>query len=229
MVFNDNQTGSEGSAQTGDASASEGNQGQGQKSDQTPSTVDYEKKYKGLQTVYNRLEAKEQKTQGALDTALAEVESLNLQLATAKTKIASLEADLGKKDQEVNAEKENSKKESKTAMRLRLLVDEFSDLAKFEKAGILPSAETEEELKTALTNFRGTISSIVGEDVMKKLRGSGLPSNTFNDGDKNGSDQMTSDQIYDRLMKIAGDKTKILEYKELQRRYDELLAAQNKK
>jgi hypothetical protein len=180
---------------------------------------DYEKRFKGLQKLFDRqqkkvaeleeerdslLEARETLSQGdkqkqaALDKAKVDLDLLNKEKETLSLKLSSQEA---------------------TAKRTNLILSEFSDLAAFEAQGLLPAAATEEEMREKFTKFRDALGKTIDKNVQDRVQGTG-PGPT---GPTEPPAGRTKEQIYAELTRLAGSRSP-----EDRKKYDELVAEWDK-
>lgn len=178
-------------------------------------TVDWEKRFKGLQATYdklqkkyNDLEAENQRLTGELEEQRqgargyeTEKKTLNEQLAALQGEKTALQGQVLTHQQSVE--------------RAKLIMGEFQDLATFEAKGLLPSAANLEELKQKLTDYRVAIGSMVSSGVQNRIAGQSPASS----GGTNNSGAPTKDQVYSDLVRLAGSRNPAD-----QKRYQELMA-----
>jgi chromosome segregation ATPase len=167
------------------------------------STVDYEKRYKGLQRTYETLQAKMNKLQEQYDQLVAEAEGLRQSIRTHEGEKATLSTNL----KTLETERDNLNKQISTHSlqqeRMKLILREYPDLANFEAQGLLPNADTLEDLKPKLDTFRSTLTGMVGDNVRNKLSGS-VPSVGSNNG---GNVVRSKETVYAELERLAGSRT----------------------
>jgi hypothetical protein len=187
----------------------------------SPEAQEWEKKYKGLQTAYNKLDGEKKKVQDDLNSSLGTIEEQKVKITNLEKQVVDLTSSVGVKDKEVQGAKGEATAKAMEVTRLKLIVDEFPQLAVFEKGGVLPTANSTEELRTKFTAFATAMSSIVGDSVKDKLKGAGLPAG------QNQPVTPTIDSLYDQMSRIAGLPGKQDEYRKLRDQYDALMAAQN--
>jgi len=185
----------------------------------SPDIQEWEKKYKGLQTLVNKANGERDKAVADLATLQVTVEEQKLKIGTLEKQVTDLTASVGTKEKDVETAKGETTAKTLEVARLKLIVKEYPQLASFEAAGVLPTATTEDEMRTKFKAFQDAMSSIVGEDVKAKLKGSSLPSGTPT------STQPTEDEIYDEMSHIAGVRGKEDEFRKLQKQYDALREA----
>ncbi|MCD6347016.1 MAG: hypothetical protein J7L96_06295 [Bacteroidales bacterium] len=177
---------------------------------QQPENNEWEKKYKGLQTAYNALYAKNEELTAKLNEATSNLESLKVEVASSKETLG-LES---KKTEDLTvAIEEKTKAYDKLRNdldRKLLIMEKYPDLSNLEAKGILPMAENEEELIEKLNIFSEAIDERTKAIVANKIKGSSPGTKTHDAGEK-----LTQSQILDRLYSIAGDKSKRDEYERL--------------
>ena len=163
-----------------------------------------EKAYKTLQTKYNVLYERTTK-----------LEADNKELSA---KIAQLELDNESKDRELETKSQatdtfSGKVEELTKTietkdseikRLKLIMNEFPQLAEFEDTGVLPKSGTEEELRSAMKLFAQKIEKIAGKKFSQDVEGV----DATDDGGSSASDgddqALSYDDIYNQGLKLAG-------------------------
>lgn len=187
--------------------------------DTTPTPIiDWEKKYKGLQTAFNKLNTEKQKLTEDLNNALAAQEEVGLKIKGFEKQIADLQASLDGEKKNTESAKTEATTRSVEAIRARLILKEFPELAQFEASGLLPAATTEEEMRTKFNEYKTTLNSIVGKSVVDKLKGASLPTSSASQNTRD------ADTVYAELMRVAGVRGKEAEFRKLQAEYDQLTA-----
>lgn len=189
----------------------------------TPDAGSWESKYKGLQAVVEKKER---------ERANAEADKLRIstELEDLKIKTQALQIEFDKLQGLYSAEAENSKTANTNLSqkqleigRLKLIVDDFPDLSSFEKSGVLPVANTVDELREKLTNFRIALKGAVGSNVKDLLAGSSPPSN-----DGQSPNDLTEDQIYSQLNILSKDNKRKAEYMILREKWDKIVEKREK-
>lgn len=182
--------------------------------------VNWESRYKGLQRTLDALQKKFDQLQEQYNQTLGELETerqTGRRVATEKTGSDALI----KKLQEENAALQNQVKgHSLEKDRMKLIMDEFPDLAGFEVDGNLPTAESIELLRPKLESFRKRIGSTVNQTVQNKLQGAGpTPA-----GKTQEPGAHTEDYIYRRLAQLGGRRTpeQEVEYESLMEEWNKL-------
>jgi len=141
----------------------------------TPSTQqggeNWEERFKGLQRIYQKKQGEEVELRAKIDTLQASSEE-SKQSETALMK--QLE-DLKKLSEQASAELDNLNKELETqkfiGQRTHLIMSEFPELARFEAEGLLPSADTEDDMRAKFAKFRDTIKASVDSGVQERMVG----------------------------------------------------------
>jgi hypothetical protein len=181
--------------------------------------TNWESSYKGLQKTYDKLFAEHQALVATHESTVGELEALKADKRQGDSNATSLHQQIVSKDTEIERLTKEVTANAKKAGRSALIIAEFSDLSSFEGEGLLPDAETDEELKTKLTKFRETIGKTVGTEVDKKIRGSGPPP-----VGKQPPPTLDADEIYERLVALAGsqDPQELAEYQKLLKQWHDL-------
>jgi hypothetical protein len=161
--------------------------------------TDWQAAYKGLQTKLNAANALNQTLRDERDEAITNLTTTKTDLATATDSVAQLTTKVSGFESQVTELEGKAAKSDGALERSKLIIDEYSDLAKFESKGLLPDAETPEELKEKLATFRETLGSNVQDQVDKTLDGSTPPLET-----ETTDDDLTEDQLRDKMMAAAG-------------------------
>jgi chromosome segregation ATPase len=175
---------------------------------------DYEKRFKGLQKLFEKQQKKVTDLEEERDKLLETRES-----STQTEKQKQVELDKAKLDLDLlTREKETltaklTTHESK-AQRTELILSDFSDLAAFEAQKMLPDAPTIEELRTKLTAFRAAYQASVEKTVQAKIQGAG-PAPTAPTIPPAGR---SKEQIYAELSRLAGSRNA-----DDRKKYDELV------
>lgn len=180
---------------------------------------EWESSYKGLQKTYDKLFAEHQALVAKHESTIGELEALKADKRQGDSSVTSLRQELVSKDTEIERLKKEAQSSDKKANRSTLILRDFSDLAQFEGEGLLPDAETEDELKAKLTKFRETVGKTIDSGVDRKIKGAGPPPVGRQEPPK-----LSSDEIYDRLVQLAGsqDPKDQAEYLQLHRQWIEL-------
>lgn len=185
-------------------------------------TVDWEKRYKGLQRTYDAQVAKFASLQEQYDQLVAEVEGERQKSKGHETEKQTLATSV----QQLTAERDDLNKKLATHVftqdRMKMILSEFPDLAQFEAKGLLPTADTLENLKPLLEAFRETMGGMVGDDVRKKLLGSSPAGGSSSSN--NGAGKRSKEEIYARLVQLAGSNKSEdrLEYQNLLKEWDDI-------
>jgi DNA repair exonuclease SbcCD ATPase subunit len=186
---------------------------------------DWEKKFKGLQPVIQKFSDSNKK----LDEDLKLEKDQHNEL---KTKYAILEDQMRKLQEEFDSSKESVENSSKSLtakdleiQRLKLLINEFPELARFERSDVLPKANSVEELKTKYQGFKDAMGDLTKVNAQQMFNNSAPPSGG---GGSNGGTALTIEQLQDQLNSLAGIPDKRAEYLKLRDQFDALLEAQGK-
>lgn len=189
-----------------------------------PDETNWEDRFKGLQRTFDRRQKEYTKLQEQYDAILEQVETAKQDDRAKQTELEILQkameeskTKLDKLTGELTAQEARSK-------RATLIMSQFPDLAKFEASGLLPAAETEEDLIEKLGNFREALKTTVETNVQQKIVGAS-PDDT---GSTSTVPVLSASEIYSRLTALAGrrDQASRDEYQQLLEQWDRL---QNKK
>lgn len=180
---------------------------------------DYEKRFKGLQKLFEKQQKKLQELEAENTTLAEKREELDMTQKQVQAEIEKFKAEL---------ETSNKEKETLTAklsaheaqvQRTNIILSEFSDLAAFEAKGLLPPASTEEEMRQKFDDFRNAIKTTIDQNVQTKIQGAG-PAPTAPTTPPAGR---SKEQIYSELTRLAGARDE-----ESRRKYEELVAEWDK-
>jgi chromosome segregation ATPase len=185
-----------------------------------PVEPNYEDRFKGLQRTFDR----QQKKYTALEE---QYESLLEQTETSKQAERERQAELDalKKEQD-DAKAELDKLTGELAtqetkgQRASMIMSQFPDLAPFEADGLLPEAETEEEMVDKFTAFREALEKRVKSTVEQQIVGT-APGDT---GTIQTVPVRDANALYARLTQLAGkrDAKSREEYDRLMGEWDEI-------
>jgi len=180
---------------------------------------DYEKRFKGLQKLFEKQQKKIADLEGERDSLLEARESLSQgdKQKQAELNKAKVDLDLLAREKETLTAKLGSQEAQ--AKRINLILSEFSDLSAFEAQGLLPAATTEEEMRTKFAAFRETLGKTVNKGVQERVQGTG-PGPT---GPIEPPAGHTKEWLYAELNRLAGSRNP-----EDRRKYDELIAEWDK-
>jgi len=164
---------------------------------------DYEKRFKGLQKLFDKNQKRLEALEAERDTLLESRESLT---QTEKQRLAELDKakvdlDLAIKEKETLTAKLSTHEAN--AQRTKIILSEFSDLSAFEAQGLLPAASTEEEMRTKFTAFRTALGTTIDKNVQQKIQGAG-PAPT---GAGNPPVGRSKETIYAELQRLAGSRS----------------------
>lgn len=183
-------------------------------------TEDWERRFKGLQLSYDKLQKKYEESQTKVLELSAEIEETRASSKTHESerksrdeKIQTLEAQVAESTKRISTH------ELERA-RMRLIMADYPELATFEAQGLLPQAENEEGLKTILENFRTTLVKSVDGNLKDKLKGAQPPLVSATETKQ----RRSAEEIYAKLVQLAGknDTKSREEYNALQKEWDEI-------
>lgn len=181
-------------------------------------TTDWEGSYKGLQRQYDKLQTKFEKLQADYEALQEEHEGSKVTAKKGESDLSALNGQLQSKDAEIQRLNALLAQKERGTSRMKLIMAEFSDLAPLEAEGLLPDAETDEQLREKLQKFVDNLENKVGKKVAEKVKGAG-PGSTA----KKEIPEMDIDQIYNRMARLAGtnDPQEQAEYEQLRAKWDE--------
>lgn len=185
--------------------------------------TDWEAAYKGLQREL-------QKLQGTSTTAVTQlqgrVKELEAQIVSKDAEILKLQGEAATKDNfnkkltgDLETEKATTAKLLSQTKRTKLILKEFPELAPFEASDILPSAESEEELKTKLKGFREVYRAQIAAAKVGEV--AGTPPNILKT-EVEPSSIDNEDLLWDKVTSLAGMPGKEKEYEDYYKRWMEL-------
>lgn len=173
--------------------------------------ADWEARYKGLQRAYDKLKADKDGLQLKYDQLVGEVEDTRQKHRTSETDRTALQSKLTQLEAEKTDLTQKLSRRDAEKERQKTIATDFPDLLAFEMQGLLPPAETPEELKTRLDAFRVALNNSVTSNVREKLQGT-PPSTT-----PKPPTSRSKEQIYAELMQLAGRRDP-----DSRKKYDEL-------
>jgi len=181
--------------------------------------TDWKKAYKGLQRNYDKIVADSASLQSEnenLNAQLQEQKQLVRSLTTEKDQVTSKNVEATETISGLEAQVNTTKAQNE---RSQLIMSEFMDLAQFEAKGLLPEAQTDEEMRSKFGDFREALGTTAQELTDEKLKGMGTGT-----VDPQTPEPLDSDGIYNRMSALAGtrDPEKRAEYEQLSRKWLEL-------
>ena len=163
---------------------------------------DYEKRFKGLQKLYDKQHSEFENLQNEHATTIEGREAILQAQKQAQTQLDATKAELAT----LNTEKETLAAQVKIhetqALRSRLILSEYTDLAAFEASGLLPPAQTEEEMKTKFSAFREALGKSVSQTVKEKLQGAS-PAST---SPTTPTPTRSKEEVYAELLRLSGSR-----------------------
>lgn len=182
-------------------------------------SVDWEKRYKGLQQAYDKLQKKYDTLDASHNQVITEMEEIRQNLKGHEGEKKVLADTLAKLEADKNELQGKIAAHAIERDRIKLIMGEYADLAKFEAQGLLPIASSIEELKPKLDAFRDAFKSSVGEEARNKILGSS-PSG----GNTSPLPTRSKEEVFAKLTRLAGsrDPKDREEYERLRDEWDEL-------
>lgn len=173
---------------TNDAQANDGEGGTASAQTQQSGSKDYEKIVAGLNRTISRKDneiANLRKQVEELRSALAEKDDEVKTLGESRQRIAQLEKEVDEKTKEL--------------ARKKLIMRKFPGLSELEAEGLLPDADTEEELEKRLSALNEKMSSLIDKAAQSRSVG------TVPRHQEDGIGNMSDVELADRAMKAVRD------------------------
>lgn len=179
----------------------------------------WESAYKGLQKKYDKTFKELTEALGTIDELNSTVEELKLNVRTANTEKDQISTKHVTATEEKDGLQSQLNTANQTIERQKLIMSDYQDLAPFEAKGLLPSAQTEEEMRSVFDSFRDTMGSQVETATEEKVKGIGTGPT-----DPKEPKPLDADQIYNRMLSLAGsnDPEERREWEQLNRQWMEL-------
>lgn len=170
-------------------------------SDRTAVPVTDTAEYKGLQRKYNKLWEKFEKLQSDYDQLEDQLAETKLSTDTHTREHETLKSSLTAKDTEIAQLKAQIKDLEGSQQRQKLIMAEYPELAEFEAEGLLPKAESEEDLRAKFSKFKEALGKRVDDKTKKKFEGTGAKP-TEGKTDKTGD--ADPDRLWAEIIRLAG-------------------------
>lgn len=184
-------------------------------------TENWERRFKGLQVAYDRLQKKYNDLEAAHAQVVSDLEEArqaqrghDTEKKTLSDKVQLLETEKGTLQNQLTTHQFDVK-------RARMIMSDYQDLAPFEAKGLLPAAANEEELKQRLEDYRQTLTSLVGDGVQRRIAGQAPAGGGSPTGN---TPSRSKDQVYNELVYLAGSQRPddVKRYRDLMAEWDEL-------
>jgi chromosome segregation ATPase len=163
---------------------------------------DYEKRFKGLQKLFDKQHSELENLQNEHTTSLEGREAILQAQKQAQTQLDQTKVQLTALQTEKETLAAQVKIHETQALRSKLILSDYVDLAAFEARGLLPQASTEEEMKSKFTAFREALGATVSLTVTQKLQGAS-PAVT---GVTIPNPARSKEQVYAELNRLAGSR-----------------------
>jgi chromosome segregation ATPase len=177
---------------------------------------EWAKSYKGLQGHVNKLNGQIEgmNTQvsdltGERDTALSDIEGVRTEFQQSQQSAQTLTGEVENLTNQLTEATSNAETLQTQLDRQGLIISDYPDLAAFEAKGLLPQADSPEDLAGKLDAFRETMTTQVSAELEDTLDGSTVNQDINN---KLSPDDMSEDALYAKAMSLAGDPAKEAEY-----------------
>jgi hypothetical protein len=155
--------------------------------------TDWEKRYKGLQAVYDKALAANKQLEAQIAQLNADLEAERQSARSHDESRTAQEKRIAELGDQITVVRTALQVEQARSTRSAFIAKEFPDLLGFEAQGLLPTAKDDDELKTKLELFRSQVTGRKTADLQNYAQGS-VPSVP-------GSTQgRTKDTIYAELM-----------------------------
>ena len=167
-----------------------------------PQGEDYEKRFKGLQKLFDTQRKELETLQLEHSTSVEGREALLQQQKQAQAQLDATKAQLSALTTEKETLLAQVKIHETQALRSKLILADFTDLAAFEARGLLPPADTEEEMKSKFTAFREALGTTVSQTIKEKLQGAS-PAAT---SPTTPNPTRSKEEVYAELTRLAGSR-----------------------
>jgi chromosome segregation ATPase len=180
---------------------------------------DWESAYKGLQRKYDKLFDEHNQLLGTENELNASIEELKQQVRTATTEKDQISIKNVEASEKIEGLQSQVNAFNATIERQKLIMSDYQDLAPFEAKGLLPSAQTEEEMRSVFDSFRETLGSQVQTATDEKVKGIGTGKTEPKE-----PKPLDADQIYNEMQSLAGtnDPEKRRRFEQLQSQWMDL-------
>jgi chromosome segregation ATPase len=188
--------------------------------------TDWQASYKGLQTAYNKQQASLAALQAKFDELnekYAEVDQAGKLYSAEKQ---TLQGQIAEMQSAVNALTAEKARVEGTLARQKLVMSDYPDLAQFEAAGLTPQAESLEELKAKMEQFRVLLKNQSAADMSRVMAGA-VPSGTPAAHSDTSEEAESEDYLWSKVSEHAGDFNRT-EFEKYRSRLDALLARRRK-
>jgi len=159
--------------------------------------VDWEKKYKNLQPLYQNLKESEkswdterQQLKGQIDEMGQRVEEFEAQITTLNGQIEEGQ----QKSQGLEVEKTDL---NKALERNQIIMSQFPDLVSYESKGLLPKDKEGDDLVQSLNDFRSLLSEAGAKNIQDQSAGF-TPGHEHQSGGRNQAD--TAESLQDKII-----------------------------
>ena len=185
-----------------------------------PDDINWEDRFKGMQRSYEKLQAKFTTLQEKEDTLLEESETTKQTERQKQTELTALQTEQAEAKVELDRLTGELATQEASNTRAQGIMRDFPDLSEFEVNGLLPAAETEEEMVEKFTAFRKSVGSMIKTGVENQVVGT-APTDS---GTTSITPIRTKNEIYTEMQNLAGtrDPDKRLRYQELVVEWDEV-------
>lgn len=163
---------------------------------------DYEKRYKGLQKLFDKQHAELENLQNEHATTIEGKEAVLQQQKLAQTQLDATKVQLSTLTVEKEALTAQVKIHETQALRSKLILSDYTDLAAFEASGLLPPAATEDEMKAKFSAFREALGKSVSQTVKEKLQGAS-PTTT---SPITPTPTRSKEEVYAEMLRLAGSR-----------------------
>lgn len=184
-----------------------------------PDDTNWEDRFKGLQRTFDKAQKKLTALQEKEETLQEEAETTKQAERDKQTALEALQKEQATTKAELDRLTGELATQEASGLRAQVIMKDFSDLAQFEVDGLLPEAETEEEMVKKFTAFRASVQKLIKANVEQQIVGT-APTDS---GTTVTTPVRTKAEIYAQLQALAGnrDPDKRAEYKQLLAEWDE--------
>lgn len=181
----------------------EDDQSQGKGGDNKPNITD-SKAYKTLQTKYNLIYNKNVELEKEVKDLGEKVAQLELTIESKDREIGTMKKATDTNDGKIGELTKAIEDKDGEIKRLKLIMNEFPELAEFEDTGVLPKGNDVEELKKQMKLFSEKIQRLAGKKFDRDMEGLDATDDAGS-GTSDGDNQQASyEDIYEQGAKLAG-------------------------
>jgi len=158
-----------------------------------------DEQYKGLQRKYQKQIDLLQELQTKYDELVEESEGTKQEKTRLMKDLEKLQQTIDEGKSELDTLTGKLAVQKALNDRHSLIMSEYADLSQFEAKGLLPQAETEEEMRTKFEAFREALNTSITSEVEKQIKGAGSAETSGK-----GKTGRSKEELYAILQQTAG-------------------------